>query len=135
MFLSPDHAVYAEEVLVPVKHLINGTSVAQVPMARVEYFHVELEAHDVVLAEGLAVESYLDTGDRASFGGDAGVMALHPVWGCEARDVALVMEAAACAPLAVTGPEVEALRARLGGRMVGAGRRDHDSDYLRGLCV
>ena len=115
VFLSPDHAVYAEEVLVPVKHLINGTSVAQVEVAWVEYFHVELAAHDVVLADGLPVESYLDTGDRVSFGGETGVVALHPAWGSEARDVTLVMEAAGCAPLVVTGPEVAALRARLGG--------------------
>ena len=31
------------------------------------YHHVELAAHDVLIAEGLAAESYLDTGDRSSF--------------------------------------------------------------------
>ena len=94
VYLSPDHAVYADDVLVPVKHLINGSNIIQVPVAQVEYFHVELVRHDVVLAEGLPVESYLDTGDRASFGCDTDVVALHPAWGTEARDATLVMEAA-----------------------------------------
>ena len=31
------------------------------------YYHVELSTHDVILAEGLATESYLDTGNRAAF--------------------------------------------------------------------
>jgi hypothetical protein len=31
------------------------------------YHHVELAAHDVILAEGLPCESYLDTGNRAAF--------------------------------------------------------------------
>lgn len=115
VYLSPDHAVYAEDMLVPVKHLINGSNITQVQVAQVEYFHVELPRHDVVLAEGLPVESYLDTGDRASFGCEPGVVALHPAWGIEARDVTLVMEAAGYAPLHVVGPEVESLRARLGG--------------------
>ena len=115
VYLSPDHAVYTDEVLVPVKYLINGSNIIQVPVAQVEYFHVELERHDVILAEGLPVESYLDTGDRASFGCDTGVVALHPAWGTESRDVTLAMEAAGCAPLHVAGPVVEALRARLCG--------------------
>ena len=29
LFLSPDHAVHAEDVLIPIKHLINGVSVRQ----------------------------------------------------------------------------------------------------------
>jgi hypothetical protein len=33
----------------------------------VTYYHVELAAHDVILAEGLLCESYLDTGNRAAF--------------------------------------------------------------------
>ena len=33
----------------------------------IEYFHVELDRHDVLFAEGLAAESYLDTGNRGLF--------------------------------------------------------------------
>ncbi|GAB0112739.1 Hint domain-containing protein [Acidisoma sp. C75] len=114
LILSPDHAIYAEGVLVPVKHLVNGTSIRQQAVARITYFHVELARHEVIFAEGLPTESYLDTGDRASFANAAGAIALHPAWGGQARDVSLIMEALGYAPLRVTGPEVERLRARLG---------------------
>jgi hypothetical protein len=69
LYLSPDHAVLVNDVLVPVKLLINGTTIAQAPRDRVRYFHVELPRHAVILAEALPVESYLDTGDRANFAG------------------------------------------------------------------
>ena len=115
LFLSPDHAVFADGVLIPVKYLVNGASIAQIKVAHVTYFHVELARHDVVLAEGLPVESYLDTGDRASFGGSGDVVALFPAWGGEARDVVRIMEAVGYAPLHVTGPVVEALKRRLAG--------------------
>jgi collagen type I/II/III/V/XI/XXIV/XXVII alpha len=39
----------------------------QVAVDAVTYFHVELPRHDVLLAEGLAAESYLDTGNRSVF--------------------------------------------------------------------
>ena len=35
LFLSPDHAVYVNEVLIPIRHLINGSTIAQVPVDRV----------------------------------------------------------------------------------------------------
>ena len=52
--------------LIPIRHLVDGTTVEQVPTDSVEYY-VELPAHDVMLAEGVPVESYLDTGNRGSF--------------------------------------------------------------------
>jgi hypothetical protein len=109
LFLSPDHAIYAEGVLIPVKHLICGDGIHQVEAGRVTYFHVELTRHNVIFAEGLAVETYLDTGDRAAFDDAAPALTLHPVFG----DVALRLEAAGYAPLRVTGPEVAKVRARL----------------------
>lgn len=111
--LSPDHALFAEGVLVPVKHLVNGGTIRQRRVRRVTYYHVELDSHDVILAEGLPVESYLDTGDRAAFANGGDVIALHPAWGAAARDVSLLFAAEGYAPLCVTGPEVARLRARL----------------------
>jgi hypothetical protein len=52
LILSPDHAVFAEGVLIPIKRLVNGGSVSVDPRASVEYFHIELDRHDMVLAEG-----------------------------------------------------------------------------------
>ena len=51
----------------PVKCLVDGAAVRQERVAKVRYLHLELEAHDLVLAEGLAVESFLDTGNRVAF--------------------------------------------------------------------
>ena len=65
--LSPDHAVHWRGELIPVRYLCNGATVRQQAVAAVTYYHVELDAHDVVLADGLAAESYLDTGNRCTF--------------------------------------------------------------------
>jgi collagen type I/II/III/V/XI/XXIV/XXVII alpha len=72
LLLSPDHALLLDVggaacVLIPVKYLINGGAIAQERVAAVHYYHVELDRHDIVLAEGLPAESYLDTGNRAAF--------------------------------------------------------------------
>ena len=68
VWLSPDHAVFADGVLIAAKHLVNGVTVVRdLGFALVRYFHVELARHDVMIAEGLAVETYLDTGNRGIF--------------------------------------------------------------------
>lgn len=105
--LSPDHAVLIDDVLIPVKYLINGSSIAQTPVDAVTYYHVELSHHDVLLAEGLPTESYLDTGDRAAFTNAGDVVALHPDFGVRQWD------AAACAPLIVTGSRLASVRLSL----------------------
>ncbi|WP_284947090.1 Hint domain-containing protein [Acidisoma cladoniae] len=115
LFLSPDHAIFAEAVLIPIKHLINGSTIRQVEVVTAHYYHVELPAHAVVLAEGLPAESYLDTGDRNAFFGSRSTD-LYPAWGSEAQDIALVMDALGYAPLRVAGPEIERLRKHLAAR-------------------
>jgi hypothetical protein len=77
LILSPDHAVLIDGLLVPIRHLANGTSIAQEPRSRVTYWHIELDRHDVLLAEGLACETYLDTGNRDAFEGKT-TTHLHP---------------------------------------------------------
>lgn len=106
LLLSPDHAVFFEGVLIPVALLINGGSVVQEAFESVEYFHVELPLHDAVLAEGLAVESFLDGAARDAFDG-AEVRQLYPVF---ARSMG---EGDGFAPRAFTGPAVQAAVRRL----------------------
>jgi hypothetical protein len=65
--LSPDHAVFVAGVLIPVRYLLNGTTIVQERQDDVVYWHLELPRHGVLLAERLPVESYLDTGNRAAF--------------------------------------------------------------------
>jgi serralysin len=108
LILSPDHALYLDGVLVPVRYLINGATIVQEDHWRaVDYFHVELDSHDVLLAEALPVESYLDTGNRSAFLG-SGAVQVH-------ADIAAlsVWDQRACASLVTSGPMLEAIRGGL----------------------
>ena len=106
LLVSPQHALFLNGVLIPAHCLIDGGSVVQVPVDSIVYFHIELPQHDVVFAEGLPAESYLDAGDRTFFD-DGRLVTLHPDFATR------VWEANACAPLTMTGPEVDAARRRL----------------------
>jgi collagen type I/II/III/V/XI/XXIV/XXVII alpha len=106
LLVSPDHAIYVDDVLIPAKLLINGTTIRQEQRRRVVYHHVELAEHDVILAEGLPAETYLDTGDRAKFSG-AQVIVLHPDFSVR------VLEAMGCAPFVVTGSQLGSARTRI----------------------
>jgi hypothetical protein len=105
LFLSPEHAVYINEVLIPIRHLVNASTIAQVPMDRVTYYHIELPQHDVLLAEGLPAESFLDMRDGPNYANRPGLVRRYPEYS------ARMWEAFGCAPLIVTGPELIAARA------------------------
>ncbi len=112
LFLSPGHPVLvgveadgSGGLLVPVMCLVNGISVARIPVESITYWHVELDAHDILFAEGLGAESYLDLGSRPWFAGSD--EPLHDPDGMAADS------AARCRPVLVEGPVVEAERRRL----------------------
>ncbi len=110
LYLSPDHAVFVDGVLIPVKLLINGGSIIQVKRNHVRYFHVELPEHAVILAEGLSVESYLDTDDRANFV-DGDTMRLFPDFAARLHpNTALLWETKGAAPLVITGSRIDKAR-------------------------
>ena len=67
LLLSPDHALFVDGDLIPVRYLINGATIVQEHADEITYWHVELDCHDVLLADGLPAESYLDTGNRDAF--------------------------------------------------------------------
>lgn len=70
LYLSPGHSICVtceDEVLVIVDLLVNGSTIARVEMDDVTYWHVELPSHDVLIANGLPTESYLDRGNRDFF--------------------------------------------------------------------
>lgn len=109
--MSPDHSVFVEDALIPIRYLINGATVVQEQVDRVSYWHVELHRHGVILAEGLPAESYLDTGNRGAFANGGTAVHMHP-------DFALkVWEARACAPLVLSGPARETAHAALLARL------------------
>ena len=65
--LSPNHCLFLEGVLIPVTALVNGVTITRERGAKAaSYYHLELDRHDILLADGLACESYLDTGNRAA---------------------------------------------------------------------
>ena len=118
--LSPDHCLYLNEVLIPIRCLIDGAAIAQQPADDITYFHLELPRHDVVYAEGLPAESYLDTGNRAAFENDGPAVQLH-------ADFALqVWLAKACAEQITHGPKLEAAR-----RLVRTGDRARNAQSGR----
>jgi hypothetical protein len=113
LWLSPDHAIAVDGVLIPVSALINGRTIVREPRDAVTYWHVELDTHDVVVAEGLACESYLDTGNRAAFDNAGATVQLFASF---TRNAASVWEQDACAPLVRRGPILAAVRRRLAAR-------------------
>jgi hypothetical protein len=112
LWLSPEHAVSVLGVLVPIASLVNGVSIAREPAPRdLTYYHVELDAHGVLLSEGLETESYLDGGTRSFFANNAGLSQAHPTTtGGDYSDVR------GCAPRIYAGPLIDEVRRRLAAR-------------------
>ena len=62
LYVSPGHAIYIDGILIPAGNLINGVTIladAKPEALSLTYYHVELDAHEAILAEGLAVETFL----------------------------------------------------------------------------
>ena len=110
VFLSPGHPVLVRqngaEVLVPVMNLVNGTTIERTQMNRVTYWHVELDQHDVLLADGLPAESFFDMGSRGWFDNDLDDVLANP-------DLVPAGQHGRCRAVAIDGPLVEAERRRL----------------------
>jgi hypothetical protein len=79
LLVTGDHAICVDGHLIPARMLVNGGSIrAERAMTDFTYFHLELERHDLLLAEGLAAESYLDTGNRHMFADGTGFGLAQP---------------------------------------------------------
>lgn len=64
LFVSPDHSIYIENVMIPAYCLLNGITIKQDQREKlVTYYHVELPSHSAIYAEGLPAESYLETSE------------------------------------------------------------------------
>jgi hypothetical protein len=69
LLLSPDHAVFIDGILAQAGALVNGTTIVReqdVP-EQFTYYHVELASHELLLAEGVQAESFVDNVDRMHF--------------------------------------------------------------------
>jgi Hint domain len=71
LYLSRWHCIFFNEALIPLMYLINEASIAQgtpSETSALEYYHLDLDTHEVIYAEGALVESFFDDGlDRENF--------------------------------------------------------------------
>jgi hypothetical protein len=115
LLVSPDHAVFVDGKLICARQLINGTTIcAEKGWTAVEYFHVELDSHAILLAEGLPAESYLDTGNRGFFANSGEPLVLHPDLTDESDYP--TREAESCAPFVTDEASVQPVWQRLAER-------------------
>lgn len=116
LVVSPDHAFLMEGVLVQAKDLVDDVTIRfDRSIRQIRYFHVELPAHDILLAEGAAAESFLDTGHRGVFDNDDAPVILHPDMMQNRR------EAGGCAPLCTGGETLAVIRQTLSARKAALG--------------
>ena len=127
LWISPHHAMYFQDdggVLIEAKDLVNGVSIVQAErVEKVEYFHVELETHDVIVAAGAPSETYLNEDNRGMFHNASEYDLLY------AGDARQFMSY--CAPRLEDGYAVEAVRRRIAARARTASRSDNVTVFRR----
>jgi len=68
LILSADHGLILDGVVANASALVNGTTVRFAALTEpFTYYHIETEAHDVLLANGAPAESFLDVSSRRRF--------------------------------------------------------------------
>ncbi|MEJ0016792.1 MAG: Hint domain-containing protein [Acetobacteraceae bacterium] len=98
--VTKGHALCIDDVLIPAEFLINHRSILWDDHAQeASLYHVELETHDVLLADGAPAESYRDDGNRWLFRN------INSGWGH--------LPQPPCAPVLTGGPMVDAIWRRL----------------------
>jgi Hint domain len=100
LHVTKGHALFLDGVLIPVEFLVNHRSILWDDRAQeVVVYHLELDAHDVLMANGAPAESYRDDGNRWLFQNANSGWDLPPK--------------APCAPVLTGGPVVDAVWRRL----------------------
>jgi hypothetical protein len=120
--ITKGHSLFLDGVLIPVEFLVNHRSILWDDVTReVTVFHLELDAHDILIADGAAAESYRDDGNRWLFrNGNSG-------WDQPAKPP--------CAPVLTGGPVVDAVWRRLLERAGGPTRMALTQDARLALVV
>ncbi len=98
--ITKGHSLFIDGVLIPAEFLINHRSILWDDDQRmVAFYHIELETHDVLIANGAAAESYRDDGNRWLFRNANGAWDQPPK--------------PQCVPVLTGGPIVDAVWKRL----------------------
>ncbi len=125
LYLSSGHSVCVDlvgEVFIPAGYLINGATIAQIEVDEVSFWHVELDSHDVLLANNLPAESYMAMGNRGFFEERRGLL---PAIEEECKRT----HADFCRPVVLDGPVLAFARQRLQTRAEAIGwTPEHDPD-------
>ncbi|MCX7900532.1 MAG: Hint domain-containing protein, partial [Methylocystis sp.] len=82
LFVTSGHGLYIDGALVPAGDLVNGVTIrrdAADDVNELEYFHVKLDSHDLVFAEGLACETLLIESEKAAANVELGGVSVEPV--------------------------------------------------------
>ena len=115
LVVSPDHAIFVDGKLICARQLVNGATIRQeTDWTAVDYYHVELDQHAILLAEGLPAESYLDTGNSGFFANSGAPLVLHPDLTDETDYP--TREAGSCAPFVWDEASVQPVWQRLADR-------------------
>lgn len=68
LLVTPEHCLFFDGKFIPVRMLVNGRSIFYDRVfTSYTYYHIETETHSVIWANDMLTESYLDTGNRATF--------------------------------------------------------------------
>ncbi|MGI3185806.1 Hint domain-containing protein [Nioella aestuarii] len=69
--VTADHAMLIEGVICHAGALVNGTTITRVPLAEMgesyTVYHIETEAHEIILANGAPAETFIDNVSRRAF--------------------------------------------------------------------
>jgi hypothetical protein len=100
--------LFINGALIPVALLINGSTILQPEITgNITYYHIELDNHDVLLAEGAPAETYVNDDNRLMFHNADTYAALYP--GAEPP-------ARYCAERLLDGPKLASIRSSLATR-------------------
>lgn len=125
LWISPHHAMYLEGVLIEARNLVNGVTIVQpAKVEQLEYFHIELDRHDIIVAEGALSESFIDDDSRKMFHNAHEYAVLYPN--------ELTARPVYCAPRRDEGCEVETARRRIDA-LAGLTTREEAATAVRGF--
>ena len=79
--VTADHGMLIDGVICHAGALVNGTSITRVPLAEMgktyTVYHIETEAHEIILANGAPAETFIDNVSRRVFDNYAEFEALY----------------------------------------------------------